>query len=61
MHSSRNYALKDSAGYSVVQIVRRGPAGGWDIEAVGELAPEILCGLFAFCGYMEQENESLIV
>ena len=61
MQNSQNYTLKDAAGYSVVQIMHRGLAGGWNIDADEIFAPEILCGLFAFCRYIEQENELLIV
>lgn len=60
MQNSQNYTLKDSAGYTVVQIMHRGLAGGWNIDTDECFAPEILCGLFAFCRYIEQENELLI-
>lgn len=61
MQNSRNYTLRDRAGYIVVQIMHRGSTGGWDMDVDGDLAPEILCGLFAFCRYIEQENEFLVV
>ena len=61
MHNSQNYALTDPTGYTVVQIMHRGLCGGWNIEADGRFSPGILCGLFAFCRYMEHENELMIV
>lgn len=62
--SARNnqaYFLTDSAGKNVVQIFHRGLIGGWNIEADDAFTPEMVCGIFAFCRYMEQENELLTV
>lgn len=61
MLNSQNYVLKDEKDNTVLQVLHRGMIGGWTIE--GELAepPEVLCGLFAFCRYLEQENEMMIV
>lgn len=42
-------------------IMRRGLCGGWLIDAFDDFSPEILCGIFVFCRYVEQENEFLIV
>ena len=61
MHNSQNYGLKDPSGYTVVQIMHRGLCGGWNIDADEAFSPGILCGLFAFCRYMEHENEFMIV
>ena len=61
MQNSQNYTLRDRAGYIVVQIMHRGLIGGWNMEVDEDFAPEILCGLFAFCRYIEQENEFLVV
>ena len=61
MHNSQNYGLNDPSGYTVVQIMHRGLCGGWDIDADEAFSPGILCGLFAFCRYMEHENEFMIV
>lgn len=61
MQDSQTYTLTDAAGYTAVQIMHRGLPGGWNIDADAGFAPEILCGLFAFCRYMEQENEFLVV
>ena len=54
--------LPSSAGglglfQSVMQIFHRGIVGGWNIEAMDNFAPEIICGIFVFCKYIEQENE----
>jgi len=61
MHNSQNYTLRDESGYTAVQILHRGLAGGWNIDAQETLAPEILCGVFIFCRYIEQENELMVV
>lgn len=61
MQNSQNYTLKDTAGYIVVQVMHRGLTGGWNLDVDETFTPEILCGLFAFCRYIEQENELQIV
>ena len=61
MHNSQNYTLKDKKGDVILQIMHRGLIGGWLFCDDHGFAPEILCGLFAFCRYIEQENEFLIV
>lgn len=61
MWNSQNYCLGKSAGEEAVRIFHRGLAGGWDIEAADEICPEIICGIFIFCRYIEQENEFPIV
>ena len=43
------------------RIMHRGLCGGWSIDADEAFSPGILCGLFAFCRYMEHENEFMIV
>ncbi len=61
MRNSQNYVLNDALGKTVIQIYHRGLAGGWDIEAAEEMRPEIICGVFVFCRYIEKENEFVIV
>lgn len=61
MHNSQNYTLQDENGYVILRIIHRGLIGGWLFHDDHGFAPEILCGLFAFCRYIEQENEFLIV
>ena len=61
MMNSQNYQLRDENGQIVVQIIRRSLAGGWSIDAPDRFSPFILCGIFAFCRYLEQENELFIV
>lgn len=61
MQNNQNYLLSDKSGKSVMQIFHRGIAGGWNIEAMDDFAPEIICGIFVFCKYIEQENEFSIV
>ena len=61
MHNSQNYGLKDPTGCTVVQIMHRGLCGGWNIDTDEAFSSGILCGIFAFCRYMEQENEFVVV
>lgn len=61
MHNSQNYALKDESGASVLQIRHKGICGGWTIDATKTFLPQVLCGLFVFCRYIEQENEFIVV
>lgn len=61
MQNNRNYTMTINDHGEVLRITHRGSAGGWMLEDSCGFAPEILCGLFAFCRYIEQENEFLIV
>lgn len=61
MHSSQRYTLEQDGGAEAVRITHRGIPGGWTIEDRVGFAPELLCGLFVFCRYIERENELLIV
>ena len=61
MLNSQNYQLMDEKEQRVVQIIHRGLCGGWIIDAIDSFSPAFLCGLFAFCRYIEQENELLVV
>ncbi len=57
MKDSASYTMSEPSGRVVLRVLHKGLAGGWDIEALDRLMPETVCGLFAFCRYMEQENE----
>lgn len=59
MRNSQNYVLERPNGEAAVTVFHRGLTGGWDIEAKDALSPEVLCGVFVFCRYLEQENEFL--
>jgi len=59
MKNSQNYVLEHPNGEAAATFFHRGLTGGWDIEARDALSPEILCGVFVFCRYLEQENEFL--
>ena len=61
MHNSQNYSLMDIGSSEVLRIMHKGIAGGWSVEDCYGFAPEILCSIFIFCRYIEQENEFLIV
>lgn len=54
------YLTKEN-GTVVLQIMHRGIAGGWTIDTVEKFQPQVICGLFMFCRYIEQENEFIIV
>jgi len=61
MQSSQKYSLSEKSGNVVVLICHRGLKGGWNIEADEKFQPEMVCGIFALCRYMERENEFLVV
>ena len=61
MNNSQNYVLKNDSGASVLQIMHQGISGGWIIETNETFDAPILCGLFIFCRYIEQENEFSVV
>lgn len=61
MQNSQSYLLMESPQKVAIQILHRGLIGGWDIEAAEDFGPELICGIFIFCRYIEQENEFLIV
>ena len=61
MHNSQNYSLMDTNDSEVLRIMHKGIAGGWMVESNCGFAPEMICGIFTFCRYIEQENEFLIV
>ena len=61
MHNSQNYSLINNANSEVLRIMHKGIAGGWTVVVTFGFAPDIFCGIFIFCRYIEQENEFLIV
>ena len=61
MNNSQNYSLTDINHLEVIRIMHKGINGGWMVESNCEFAPEIICAIFTFCRYIEQENEFLIV
>lgn len=61
MINNQNYVLTDTSGEELLHVLHRGITGGWSIEARDAFTPELLCGIFVFCRYMEQENEFLVV
>ncbi len=61
MKNRQHYRLEQPSGAAVVRLLHRGLIGGWDIDADDAFRPELLCGIFLFCRYMEQENEFLVV
>lgn len=61
MHNSQNYSLINTRSLEVLRIMHKGIAGGWMVESNYNFTLEIICGIFTFCRYIEQENEFLIV
>ena len=61
MHNSQNYFLVDTNDSEALHIMHKGISGGWMVESNCGFTPEIICGIFIFCRYIEQENEFLIV
>ena len=61
MHSGQSYSLRERGGGDVLRISHRGLSGGWTIDTAGTFAAQVLCGLFIFCRYIEQENEFIVV
>ena len=61
MHSSQYYTLNDKDGNEVTRVLHKGLSGGWTIDDSASFPPEVLCGLFVFCRYIEEENEFLTV
>lgn len=61
MQNSQNYILSDIDGRTILRIMHRGLAGGWNAETVESFSPDTVCGLFVFCRYIEQENEFLMI
>ena len=61
MHNSQNYSLINTHNSEVLRIMHKGIAGGWAVEDICGFVPEIICGIYTFCRYIEQENEFLIV
>lgn len=57
MINSQNYRLTAPSGKVMLTFLHRGIIGGWRLETAEEFPPELLCGIFIFCRYMEQENE----
>lgn len=61
MVNSQNYLLVDIYGREIIRILHRGVIGGWRVEAEEGFSYEMICGIFVFCRYLEQENELLVV
>ena len=61
MLNVQNYRLTTTDQTVLVEIIHRGITGGWNINTCARFSPEILCGLFIFCRYLEQERELVAV
>lgn len=61
MVNSQDYRLEDASGRPVFEMQHKGITGGWTIASEKEFSPQIICALFIFCRYIEQENEFPIV
>ena len=58
---SQNYQLEDETQSHMLEIKHRGLIGGWEIHATDSFSHQIICGLFIFCKYIEQENEFMLI
>lgn len=61
LHSGQQYRMNQFSNVEVLRITHQGLTGGWLLEDFVGFPPSVLCGLFVFCRYIEQENEFLIV
>lgn len=61
MRSSRRYTLTDEENREVLSVRHKGVLGGWTLEDSFGFDCGMLCGLFIFCRYIEQENELMLV
>ena len=61
MKNSQQYGASNINGTEVLSITHRSITGGWQIEDTGSFSPEVICGLFVFSRYIEQDNEFLTV
>lgn len=61
MQDSAHYTFKNARDKALMTLSHRGMSGGWNISADSSLSPAVLCGLYNFCRYIEQENEFFVV
>lgn len=61
MLDSRTYSIIDREGRELLSFHHRGIKGGWILDDKGNFSPEMLCGIFVFCRYIELENEFMTV
>ncbi len=61
MENSQNYVVTELSGKEVIRILHNGIAGGWRFRAASCFTPALLCGIFVFCRYLEQENDFSVV
>lgn len=61
MVSCENYLMKNQQGEVALCVLHRGIAGGWQIECGPEFEPWVICAVFVFCRYLEQENQMVVV
>lgn len=61
MKSGQEYLICGDNQTPFLHIQHRGIAGGWDLQSAQPLDPQLICGLFLFCRYLERENEFITV
>lgn len=54
-NSFSRYELIDGSKPALI-LEHRGISGGWNIESDIDFPPEIICGIYIFCRYLEKEN-----
>ena len=60
-HDNTYYTFITKENKIAITIKHRGINGGWTIEANDKLTPQIICGFFIFCKYLERENEFILI
>lgn len=61
MLDTTHYEMHGNSNNNSVRLEHKGALGGWELATEQELKPEMLVAFFAFCRYMEQENDFVAV
>lgn len=61
MDRNQNYTLVSPSLEPVARFWRKGFLGGWTVEAKDSFPADLLCAVYAFCQYLGQENELMVV
>lgn len=61
MHNRRNYTLATENGTIWARIYKNTFSVKWTISISNRLSPELICGLYIFCRYLERENEFIVI
>ncbi len=61
LHSCKDYEVRAQTDSLLAIISHKGLFDGWQLEVYHDVDFYFLCGLFVFCGYMDQENDFIVV